>query len=88
MYWDLIKDGRIIAWLQQRPAYCDRGRYHAGFEVAFWRSDADRGVRYYFDLECAKSEVVAYLQAKKIDVAGAEWIPSQPKPLTKSDCYQ
>ena len=42
------------------------GRWVAVFAVAFPQSDADQGPRYYFSLEAAKSEVLAYLAAKKV----------------------
>jgi hypothetical protein len=64
----------LIAYLDARPSYCDRGRWRQGIEVAgFWRSEADPGPRYYFSLEAGKSETIAYLRAKKIEVEGAEW---------------
>lgn len=68
------QDGAMLAWLQARPSYCDRGRWHQGIEVPIHRSEADPWPRYYFDLECAKSETMAYLIAKKVDVEGAKWI--------------
>jgi hypothetical protein len=70
---ELRRNGEMLAWIQRRPSYCDRGRYHAGLEVNVWRSEADPWPRYYFDLARAKAEVEAYLVAKKIDVTGAAW---------------
>lgn len=67
-------DGTMIAFLQERPSYCDRGRYHLVIEVPIFRSEADQDVRYYFDLEAGKNEALAYLKAKKVDVTDAEWI--------------
>jgi hypothetical protein len=67
-------DDRLIAWLEERPSYCDRGRYRAGFEVVFPVSDVDwGGERYYFVLEAAKVEVELYLRAKEIDITGTTW---------------
>lgn len=71
------QDGTMIAWLQERPHYCDRGRYHQGIEVPIVRSDMDPAPRYYFDLERGKAETIAYLVAKKVDVAGAMWVEAQ-----------
>jgi len=67
-------DGTMIAWLQERPAYCDHGRWHQGIEVPIWKSDMDPNPRYYFDLERGKAETIAYLVAKKVDVEGAAWV--------------
>lgn len=71
---ELRKDGKMIAWMQERPSYCDRGRYHAIVEVPHFQSDCDPWPRYYFDLDRGKAEVEAYLDAKRIDHKGAEWI--------------
>lgn len=72
---DLIKDGRRIAYLQERPVYCDRGRWHANIEVSgVWQSEKDPWPRYYFKLEYGKEEVLDYLRAKNIDVENAEWV--------------
>jgi hypothetical protein len=65
--------GKLIAYLQTRPLYCDKGRFHANIEVSFHQSEADPWPRYYFDLERGKAEVEAYLVAKKIDIAGGKW---------------
>jgi hypothetical protein len=73
-------DGKMIAWLQERPSYCDRGRYHAGFEITFPISSADSLVRYYFVLDTAKVEVEMYLRAKKIDITGATWVEKKHNP--------
>src|SRR5688572_6788327 len=70
---ELMKGGRMLAWLCARPGYCDRGRWHAIVEVPVWQSDKDPWPRYYFDAERGKAEVLEYLKAKKIDVEGAEW---------------
>lgn len=76
--WELCRpDGSMIVWLQARPAYCDRGRWHQGVEVPLWKSDADQNPRYYFDLDAGKSETEAYLTAKKIDFAGAAWVKKE-----------
>jgi len=69
-------DKTLIAWLQARPHYCDRGRWHQGIEAPIWRSENDPSPRYYFDLEAAKSETLAYLAAKKIDIGDATWVPA------------
>lgn len=67
--------GEMLAYMNARPPYCDRGRWHANIEVGgVWVSDADPWPRYYFFLEAGKLEVVAYLKEKKVDVTNTEWI--------------
>jgi hypothetical protein len=66
--------GEMIAWLAARPSYCDRGRFHGIIEAPHVRSDADPSPRYYFDLDRGKAEMEAYLDAKRIDRADAEWV--------------
>lgn len=73
MLHEFRRDGLMLAWLQKRPTYCDRGRYHANINVPVRRSDADPWPRYYFNLTYAKDEVESYLRAKNVDVSGAEW---------------
>lgn len=74
--WELRRSeaqGELVAWIQARPPYCDRGRWHAVVEAPHWKSGADPWPRYYFDVEHAKDEVLAYCRAKKIDVEGLSW---------------
>lgn len=75
---ELWRNGRMLAWLERRPAYCDRGRFHANVDIPVFISEADTWPRYYFDLERGKLELLAYLTAKGIEVDGAEWrfVPS------------
>lgn len=70
---ELWRDGVMIAYLDARPTYCDRGRWRQGIEVSIHRSDADPAPRYYFDLEMGKSETLAYLYAKGVDIENATW---------------
>jgi hypothetical protein len=68
--------GEMLVWLQERPHYCDRGRWHAGLHIGgFPISDHDPWPRYYFDFEAAKSEVTAYLKAKGVSTEGTAWVP-------------
>lgn len=64
----------LIAWLQARPSYCDRGHWTQGIEVQIWKSDMDQNPRYYFDLDAAKAETIAYLVAKKVYIEDTEWV--------------
>ncbi len=68
-------DGTMLAWLQARPSYCDRGRFNAMIEFkGLWVSDTDAWPRYYFDLRRAKAEIEAYLAAKRVDTRDAKWV--------------
>lgn len=71
---ELIDGDEMVAWIQERPAYCDRGRWHAQVEVSHWKSENDPWPRYYFVLEHAKREVELYMAAKKIARAKASWV--------------
>jgi hypothetical protein len=64
----------LVAWLQARPPWCDRGRYHGIVEVPHFESEKDPWPRYYFDLDRAKAELEAYCRAKRIDLTGAVWV--------------
>ena len=69
-----MKDGKMIAFITERPHYCDRGRWDANVAVPIWRSDADPpNLRYFFNVEYGKEEMIDYLKAKKVDVEGAVW---------------
>ena len=73
--YDLIQKGKRIAHISERPHYCDRGRYHVNLELPdLWISEADPWPRYYFNFDYAKSELMEYLKAKKVDTTGAEWV--------------
>jgi hypothetical protein len=60
-----------MIWLEPRPHYCDRGRYIAKV-VSIWgglalpgaMDWADGWPRYYFDLERAKAEIIAWLECR------------------------
>lgn len=67
-------EGEMIAWLSERPSYCDRGRWTQGIEVGFWKSENDSNIRYYFDLTRGQAETEAYLLAKRIDISGCIWV--------------
>jgi hypothetical protein len=71
--YSLCLGGRRIAYLQERPVHCDRGRYHANIDIHVWRSAADPWPRYYFNPEHGMEEVEDYLAAKGIDLRGCCW---------------
>ncbi len=69
------KTGELVAHLQGRPVYCDRGRWHANIDThGVWVSESDPWPRYYFNLDAAKSELLEYLKAKKVLVDELEWV--------------
>lgn len=65
--WYEINGLECTIYLEQRPAYCDRGNWLAkldaigGTELAIELDDQDGWPRYYFDLERAKLEIEAWL---------------------------
>jgi len=83
------RDGAMLAFLQPRPSYCNRGRWSAHVEAVpperegpasltagghdFFVSENDWWPRYYFSLDVAKSEIASWLEAHGVDVAGATW---------------
>ena len=49
-------------WIEQRPHYCDRGRYVAKTDAPI---DAQEGwPRYYFNLERAMAEIEAWVRIR------------------------
>jgi hypothetical protein len=56
----LVIDGQK-AWIEPRPAYCNRGRYIAQYDGSFFIDGGDSFPRYYMDLETAKREMKAWL---------------------------
>lgn len=66
-YWILGRECTI--WLHPRPAWCDRGNYHATLDATgdLARSIdwADGWPRYYFDLGRAKAELEAWLKRRQ-----------------------
>lgn len=57
-----------------RPAYCNRGNYHALFDgTGATISGADPWPRYYFDLARAMAELEALIDKRQLRVAGEQW---------------
>jgi len=65
--WWEINGRECTIYLEQRPAYCDRGNWYAkldargGTALARELDHQDGWPRYYFDLERAKLEIEAWL---------------------------
>jgi hypothetical protein len=53
--------GRMVAWLQARPHYCDRGHFIVKCNLPDL-DGADCFPRYYMSKEVAKSETEAFLR--------------------------
>lgn len=52
-------DGTLLAWIQRRPSYCDRGHYQGQLEYSPGNpfDAADGQPQYYMRLEVAKQEL-------------------------------
>lgn len=52
-------DGTLLAWIQRRPSYCDRGHYQGQLEYSPGNplDSADGGLHYYMRLDVAKQEI-------------------------------
>lgn len=74
--YELVREnGQRLAYVQERPIYCDRGRCHANIDVGgFPVSNADWWPRYYFSLQNATWEAEQYLRAKGVDLTGVCWV--------------
>lgn len=54
--------GRMLAWIGQRPPYCDRGHFQANVECVPDLDSQDGWPRYYMHLEVARRETVDFLR--------------------------
>jgi hypothetical protein len=69
-YEELFLDGEMVAFLQPRPAYCDRGHYQVNLNLSLPRFGpleqnidyADGFPRYYMKKDVAISETEAFLK--------------------------
>lgn len=72
---------RRLAHLEERPAYCNRGRWIARIDYDVAISSSDPWPRYYFDLAFGRMEVKAWLEAHKVKVPvkfGWTFVPAPP----------
>jgi hypothetical protein len=58
---ELYLDSEMVAWLQPRPSYCDRGHWQVNVDVPNL-DDADGFPRYYMKKDVAISETEAFLR--------------------------
>lgn len=57
----VASNGRVMAWIVERPGYCDRGHYGVGVECVPSLDHQDAFPRYFMRLETAKQELVEFL---------------------------
>jgi hypothetical protein len=55
------REERVLAWINRRPGYCDRGHWQVGVECVPYLDEADAFPRYFMRLEVAKQELVEFL---------------------------
>jgi hypothetical protein len=61
--YDLMLDGRMVAWLQPRPHYCDRGHWQVNVDLPASNIDgADGFPRYYMRRENAVEETELFIR--------------------------
>ena len=59
--WDLLHGSKMIAWIESRPHYCDRGHWKAMTDIPCGIDHQDGFPRYYMRLEIAKQEIEDFL---------------------------
>jgi len=60
-FWECWIAGKMVAWMEKRPYYCDRGHFVVNIKLP-GIDDADMFPRYYFSQEVAKSETELFLK--------------------------
>jgi len=60
-YYDCIIADQMVAWIEPRPSYCDRGHWKMNCELPDLDA-ADRFPRYYMNLNRAKEETEDFLR--------------------------
>jgi hypothetical protein len=54
-------NGKLVAWLERRPGYCDRGRWILKVDLPYI-DGADGFPRYYMHEAAARSETEAFIR--------------------------
>lgn len=54
-------DGQLLAWIHQRPAYCDRGHWVGSIEISCNLNGQDAWPHYFMSLDRAKLEVEEFI---------------------------
>ncbi len=60
LVYELYADNVMVAWIEQRPAYCDRGHWKMECNLP-GIDDTDRFPRYFMSLERAKAEAQEFI---------------------------
>ena len=58
---DLMDDDTMIAWVESRPSYCDRGHWKMMVDAPCGLDGQDGFPRYFMRLEVAKQEAEDFL---------------------------
>lgn len=70
---DCLCDGRVVAWLTERPRYCDRGHYQVNCNLPDI-DGADGFPRYYMRRETAIQETEAWLNWRLLKIRGERYV--------------
>jgi len=65
-------DGQLLAWIDQRPAYCDRGHWVGNIEVSCELDGQDAWPHYFMSLNRAKMEVEEFIMWRFFKVRSLE----------------
>ena len=70
-----IQGRQCLISIEPRPPCCDRGNFIAKLtaDLSLSIDDCDGWPRYYFSLDAARNECVAWLLKRRQYVGGAEW---------------
>lgn len=60
--YELMDGNRMLAWIAERPSYCNRGHFKAIVECVPDLNHQDGWPNYYMDLDRAKAEVEDFLK--------------------------
>jgi hypothetical protein len=59
---ELFDGDRLLAWVHERPAYCDRGHWQLNVECVPDLDSQDMFPRYFMRFEHAQREAVEFLE--------------------------
>jgi len=64
--------GELLAWVEKRHSYCDRGHWKGNIEIACGLNDQDGWPNYYMSLDRAQKEISAFLKWRLFKVRYVE----------------
>lgn len=70
--YDPVDKKKILAWIQARPSYCDRGHWVMNVDSIPDIDFADSFPRYYMSLERAKKETIDFLKWRLLKIRSRE----------------